>query len=451
MTTARDIHEHMMGVGTWVDWQKTCDGFKYGDPDAEITGIAVGWQSLQSELEAAHSLGCNLFITHEPTFYSHMDDDESLKMTAPARRKAEFLDRTGMVVYRCHDVWDVFPKAGVIDSWGEFLGLGEPCKSDGYYRLYDLPAVPAWELVDRIKQAVNHLGETGVQYMGTRWQMVSRLAIGTGAITDVRQMAEMGADVVLATNDGMSTWRDGSWALDQGIPLIIVDHRTSEIPGIRNLAKYVESQFPQIPSRYVGPDCSVGLLASKLSPEVPVRMRRDDLHGLSDVCIPEGYECRPMTADEVWAYQAVMNDSIYTNAVGDDWFQRQFGADAEYDPSFLQIIWKGSRPVAAAGAWHTLVDGERWGMIHWVGVCRSERGKGLGKAIVLAALHRLAERGFTHALLDTQGWRLPAIAAYMRLGFQPWPNERAPQAHWDKVLADMVAWRKWGAPGPRDG
>ena len=91
--TARQIHAHFCGVADWVDWADTCDGFKYGDPDTPVRGVAVGWQSLQSDLEAAHSRGCNLFITHEPTFYSHMDDDEALKEDRSGGAQASFSGR----------------------------------------------------------------------------------------------------------------------------------------------------------------------------------------------------------------------------------------------------------------------------------------------------------------------------------------------------------------------
>jgi mycothiol synthase len=98
--------------------------------------------------------------------------------------------------------------------------------------------------------------------------------------------------------------------------------------------------------------------------------------------------------------------------------------------------------VAAAAAWHKEIDGVRWGMIHWVGATSTARGQGLGKIVTLAALHRLRERGFTRAMLDTDIWRLPAVAAYLRLGFRPWPTEAAPQEVWARVLADLDAWRK---------
>ena len=61
-----DIDAHFAKAAPWVDRANTCDGFKYGDPEQEITGIAVCWQSLMESIDAACAKGCNLLITHEP-------------------------------------------------------------------------------------------------------------------------------------------------------------------------------------------------------------------------------------------------------------------------------------------------------------------------------------------------------------------------------------------------
>jgi putative NIF3 family GTP cyclohydrolase 1 type 2/RimJ/RimL family protein N-acetyltransferase len=452
---ARDIHQHLRALGESVmpgavDWERTCDGFKWGDPDTIVTGIAVGWQSLQADLEQAHAKGCNLFITHEPTFYSHMDDDEALKATAPAQRKIAFLRETGLVVYRCHDLWDIYPHLGIVDAWSEFLELGAPIATAKYYNLHEVPTTTAWELAFRIATQLRPLGQQAVEFVGERWQMVHKLAVGTGAITDVRRMLAWGptpgADALLTTDDGISYWRDGAWVADMGLPMIVVNHRTAEIPGLHKLTKYLREQFPQVPVEFVGRTCSYEIYATERERNLSVHMRRDHLKDLPPVEIPDGYTLRPMAADEVWAYIQVMNRSNYAGEIGEDWFENQFSSDPEYDPSYLQIIWKGEEPVAAAGAWHREIDGERWGMIHWVGAVTDERGKGLGKAVTLAALHKLKERGFTRAMLGTHAWRLPAIAAYMRLGFEPWPREIEPQEKWDRILDNMAVWREHGRP-----
>jgi len=443
--TAGDVHRHLRAVGSWVDWEgRTPDGFKYGDPNREVTGIAVGWQSLQSALEEAHAKGLNLFITHEPTFYSHMDDDQAMRRSEPALRKMAFLDRTGMVVYRCHDVWDLFPGLGIVDAWSQFLGLGQPVQKARYYNLHRVPPISAWELAQRIAHRVETLGQQSVQFIGARWQTVSRLAVGTGAITNVRSMADLGADVLLTTDDGMAIWRDGAWVADLGLPTIIVNHMTAEVPGLRKLAEYLGQQFPDVPVEFVGPTCSYEILATERARSVGIRMRRDDLSKLDLLSLPEGYVHRPMKAGQAWAYLRVMDSAFPKRRHDQAWFDRTFSSDPEYDPSYLQIIWKEDLPVAVAAAWHTQIDSEPWGLVHWLGVADTERGKGLGRAVAIAALRRLRERGYSRAMLDTESWRLPAVSLYLSLGFEPWPVGSTPPGTWDRIHADLEACRREG-------
>lgn len=439
--TAIDLHRHLQSVGHWVDWQNSCDGFKFGPPDTPIEGIAVAWQSHHATLQEAYHKGCNLFITHEPTFYSHMDDDVVLRQTLPARRKAALLEETGIIVYRCHDVWDRFPKIGVRDAWGEFLHLGDPIRTKGYYNLYRIPATTAWELVQSVGMRVAELGEQSVHFIGDRSQIVHKLAIGTGAITDIREMVALGADAVLATDDGTILWRDAAWASDLGIPLLIVNHMTSEIPGIKNLAIYLDEKFPSVPVHFMGPTCSYEIFVTQKQRERSIRMRRDDLENLAPLKLPTGYSCRSMRPTEISAYLKVLNQSTHSGDADLQWFKETFSSDRQYNPAYVQIIWKGEEPVAAATAWHNKLAGEQWGQVHWVGVIANERNKGLGTAVVLAALHKLRQRGFERAMLDTQDWRLPAIATYLKLGFKPWPTSEVPAREWDIILKKLKQWR----------
>ena len=98
---AREIREHFMQVGHWVDWNDTWDHFLHGDPEVEVEGVAVAWMATNAAIEKAGRLGHNLFITHEPIFYS--DYDPSADGQALIEAKRRLLDHFGMTVLRCHD------------------------------------------------------------------------------------------------------------------------------------------------------------------------------------------------------------------------------------------------------------------------------------------------------------------------------------------------------------
>jgi len=439
---ARELDDHMRSLGTWVAWDAgTCDGFKYGDPEVEVRGIAVGWQSTLEALQAAHAQGCNLFVTHEPTFYSHFDDDPERGASAPAMAKRAFLDETGMVVYRCHDVWDVVEGNGVVDRWVAHLDLGEVVAGDRFHRVIEVPATTAWELAGQVGQRVRALREQAVRFIGSRSAMVHRLGVGTGAITDVRAMVELGADAVLVTDDGISMWRDGAWLADLGVPAMVINHTTAEIPGLLGLEEHLRQAFPDVPVCFVGDSCGYELLVAEGTRVKLIRMRRDTLDDLPPVVLPEGYRLANMREDEVWAYLQVVNRSLFAGEADEAWFRGTFQDDPLYHPAHIQVIWHGDEPVAGAAAWHTSVAGEPYGMVHWVGASRSERGLGLGKAITLATLHRLRQRGYRRALLDTNPWRVQAVAAYLRLGFEPWPRGPEGEQLWKSTLEALERWR----------
>lgn len=252
---AREVDDRMRNVGTWVDWERSCDRFIIGDPETEVTGIAVAWQARSAALREAHRRGANLFVTHEPVFYRHLDDDESVFAALHAREKRAFIQDHGIVVYRCHDVWDRMPEVGIVDSWAAALGLSGPIKSDGFHAVYPSPASTLGGLSRHVLAHVKPLNQTSVEMVGNPEAPVRRVAIGCGAITSYETMVRLGADAIIGTDDGMSYWGSGEWALDGGIPLVLVNHCTAEEPGIRNLARYLERQLPDVKVTFLPQGC----------------------------------------------------------------------------------------------------------------------------------------------------------------------------------------------------
>src|SRR5258706_16318926 len=101
--TASGIREHFLSHAPWVDRQKTVDTIKSGDPDRPVRRVGVGWMASIWDLQAAHRDGCELFVTHEPTFNDHRDPEGgACRRAAPADAKTKILEEAGLVVFRCH-------------------------------------------------------------------------------------------------------------------------------------------------------------------------------------------------------------------------------------------------------------------------------------------------------------------------------------------------------------
>jgi putative NIF3 family GTP cyclohydrolase 1 type 2 len=267
---AKDLQAHLRSLdGGWMDLEHTVDTFKAGDPEMEITGIAVAWMSTRRALEQALALGCNVFVTHEPTYYTHQDDPQHPLAQMPgAREKRAFVEQSGLAIIRCHDLWDQMPEMGIPDTWGTALGLGTPVGGEGYFRVYDVSGQTAGEVAAHVARRTAPFGQEAVQLIGDSDTPVSRVATGTGAITPlfafIAEFGEAhGVDLAICTDDGFTYWRDGAYALDAGFPVIIVNHATSEEAGMGALADHLRAQFPEVPVHFIREGCMYNLVYSE--------------------------------------------------------------------------------------------------------------------------------------------------------------------------------------------
>ena len=159
-------------------------------------------------------------------------------------KKTEWLKSHNLVVMRCHDVWDDFPEIGIHGAWAKWLGFEDPpVSSQKFYEVHKVDNLTLQQVAENIAAKVKNLGQECVHFIVGSDQAVTRIALGTGAITSYRVMVHMGADCLLLTDDGTRLWESGQWAEDTGIGLIVVNHATSEEPGVRALAQYLQNNF----------------------------------------------------------------------------------------------------------------------------------------------------------------------------------------------------------------
>jgi putative NIF3 family GTP cyclohydrolase 1 type 2 len=140
---------------------------------------------------------------------------------------------------------------------------------DGYYRVYDGAGRTARSIARQVAARTAAFGQGAVELVGPTESRVSRVAIGTGAITPFTHFLDAyGADLAICSDDGFTYWHAGALAIDLGIPVIVVNHAVSELHGIRLLADHLAETFSEIPVYYIPQRCMFEL--------VPAPTERDD-------------------------------------------------------------------------------------------------------------------------------------------------------------------------------
>lgn len=263
---AQNLQDYFRSLnGGWMDLEKTVDTFKSGDPSAEVRGIAVSWMSTTWALKQALELGCNVFVTHEPTYYNHHDAPDSPIFTLPGvQEKRQFIEESKLTIIRCHDLWDQVPVIGIPDSWGAALRLGDAIDGTGYYRVYDVNGRTAGDVAQQVAARTRAFGQEAVQLIGDSDKPVTRVAIGTGAITPFfKFVTDYAIDLAICTDDGFTYWQHGAYAVDLGVPVIVVNHATSEEAGMINLTHHLRECFPGVPVHHIPQGCVYRLVKAE--------------------------------------------------------------------------------------------------------------------------------------------------------------------------------------------
>jgi len=90
---------------------------------------------------AGAAKGANLVITHEPTFYNHLDRPEGMdENDAVWKEKREFIEKNGLVVWRFHDHWHLRTPDGILAGVVKSLGW-EKYQSAENPHLFTVPEI----------------------------------------------------------------------------------------------------------------------------------------------------------------------------------------------------------------------------------------------------------------------------------------------------------------------
>ncbi len=234
--------------------EPTVDMCIIGNPDNEVTGVAVTFMATAEVINKAYEAGCNFIITHEPTFYTA--PDISSWESRAVKVKKDLLKKENMTVWRIHDHMHAMRPDMIYTGMLQKLGWQQYVHGD--QRLIDIPTRTAEQLVAYIK---DKLGLSGVRLAGIKDMLCSRvgfllgayslgLTMGPGMETSVtRWIEENNVDVLLAGE--MLEWTTCSYirdtaAYDKPRALIVMGHEGSEEAGMEYLTKLLQKHLQNI-------------------------------------------------------------------------------------------------------------------------------------------------------------------------------------------------------------
>lgn len=247
----KQITDFLSKNAHWMNPNETRDILLCGDAEWDVSSVGVCWVATNRVIDQAIEKGIPFLISHENPFYHFATAPKRLAHLS-VQEKLSRLREHHIAVYRCHDAWDMMPEVGVADVWAKSLGFDFTRSVSSYIQHADIEEQTVEELARHVAECLKPEGENGVYVFGDISKRVSRLGMGTGAATDIFKMLdERPCDVCIVADDGISNYYQAQYALDQDLPLIVVNHSCCEIAGIKSMASYLERNLPELKVSYL--------------------------------------------------------------------------------------------------------------------------------------------------------------------------------------------------------
>lgn len=230
------------------------DVFKVGNPDLEVKGIATTVMSTLDQIKRSHAAGCNLIVTHEPTFWSDSDSTKDITGDPVFQIKQKYCLDNDMVVWRFHDNWHARNKPDMeAFATAKMLGLAsDPAAYTNQQNIFEIPETTLGDYAARVKKLMN---VKTLRVAGDPKAKISRVICGVGSGTpalSARVDVSIGGEGI-ETDGGVDSTEYARDAAALGISkgFIILGHLVSEEPGMESCAEWLRSFIKDIPVKFI--------------------------------------------------------------------------------------------------------------------------------------------------------------------------------------------------------
>ncbi|HET9802821.1 MAG TPA: Nif3-like dinuclear metal center hexameric protein [Candidatus Acidoferrum sp.] len=241
-----------------LEWRAdTVDTIKGGgDPNTKVTGIAVTMMATMDVLQRAVANNENLVITHEPTFFDHLDVSKQLPQgdNDPVfAAKQKFITDHHLVVWRFHDYWHMRKPDGILTGVIRKLGWEKYQDAKNPY-LFTIPETNVGKLSEELKKK---LGLVAMRVVADRDMKVKHIAFSPGSAGFTREAGALEMpDIDLLIAGETREWETVEYVADaiaQGRhkALILLSHVPSEQPGMDECTTWLKTFVTEVPVEFV--------------------------------------------------------------------------------------------------------------------------------------------------------------------------------------------------------
>jgi putative NIF3 family GTP cyclohydrolase 1 type 2 len=256
----REAVEVILALNGGRKFENTCDRLIAGNWDYRVTGVVTTFMSTVEVIQRSIGTGCNLIITHEPTYFTGSDRLDWLKADSVYRQKKALLDDNRISIWRYHDHMhsgntDLI-YAGLLKElgWEKYRNPEFPLP-----HCYSIPSTRVVDLVDFLRKK---LGMNIIRVVGKLDMECSRVGIlvGGGSLglgqeeMPAALMEEQKLDVMICgeiTEWTLSAYVRDAAALGFNKAMIIIGHERSEEPGMKELASRLTPLLQGIPVHFL--------------------------------------------------------------------------------------------------------------------------------------------------------------------------------------------------------
>ena len=231
---------------------ETVDTVKSGDPDVKLTGIVTTFLATVDVIKEAIAKKANLIITHEPTYYNHLDETDWLQNDPVYAYKRKLLEDNNIVVWRFHDYWHRHEPDGILHGflndmqWQEYK----------YAEMKNTCHIPQTTLSELAKLCKKQLNLSRTFFIGNANLACSKIGILPGAWGKDPHISLLQKDIDVLIVGEVAEWETAEYVRDAAAAgmnkgLIVLGHAMSEEPGMYYAVEWLKDILPDVAAYHV--------------------------------------------------------------------------------------------------------------------------------------------------------------------------------------------------------